>query len=100
MAQNYTPEELAEMSGEAAYRSPRGLELNEILINGDGDIVENSDGTYTKKGGYFRKRILVGRKNNDEKPEEVNLGGEVSIIFLKIRRRLVERGDKGVMVRS
>jgi hypothetical protein len=68
------------MSGESTYRAPRALELNELSLNGDADAVE-VDGKLERKGGYFRKRILVDRKNKDEKPEEINLGKSISVVF-------------------
>jgi hypothetical protein len=91
---------LSELSGESTYRAPRSLEVNEVSLNGDADVKEIAPGKFERKGGYFRKRILVGRANRDEKPEEVNLGKTVSVVFLKIRRRLVERADKGEIIRS
>jgi hypothetical protein len=91
--------DLAAMSGESVYRSPRPLELNEVLINGNADIKEVSPGKFEREGGYFRKRLLVG-KARDVKPEEVNLGKSVSVVFLKIRRKLVERTQGGDIVRS
>jgi hypothetical protein len=90
----------ASMSGESTYRAPRPLELNEVSLNGDAEIVEEANGTYTKKGGYFRKRLLVSRANRDQKPEEINLGNTVDVVFLKIRRRLIERGQNGEILRS
>lgn len=87
------------MSGEATYRGPRPLELNEVSLNGDGDVKQIAPGKFEPKGGYFRKRILIG-KPQDEKPEEINLGSTIKVVFLKIRRKLVERGDKGAIVRS
>lgn len=86
-------------SGEGAYRSPRLLQLNEILINGDADVNEVEPGKFERKGGYLRKRVLIGAPR-DQKPEEVNLGQSANLIFLKIRRKLVERGEKGKVVLS
>jgi hypothetical protein len=90
----------AAMSGETNYQSNRLIELNEVLLNGDGDGEEGADGKFVRKGGYFRKRVLVGHAKRDEKPEEIDLGPNVSIAFLKIRRKLVERVDKGEIIRS
>lgn len=94
--ENFNP---AEASGEQNYKGTPGLTLNEVSINGDGDVEETTPGKFVRKGGYFRKRVLVGRPK-DEKPEEVNLGEAPRLVFLKIRRTLVERGDKGKVVRS
>ena len=91
---------LSELSGESTYRAPRSLEINEVSLNGDADVKEIAPGKFERKGGYFRKRLLAGRTNRDEKPEEVNLGKSISVVFLKIRRRLVERADKGEIIRS
>jgi hypothetical protein len=98
MSNEYTEQDLAEASGESTYRAPRTLELNEVSINGDADAIE-VDGKLERKGGYFRKRILVG-KPRDQKPEEVNLGTTIQLVFLKIRRKLVERANKGEIVCS
>ena len=99
MNTNYNETDLAAASGESTYRSARALELNEVSINGDADARE-VDGKLVRKGGYFRKRILAGRTKKDEKPEEVNLGAPIKVVFLKIRRRLVERTSKGEIVCS
>jgi hypothetical protein len=92
--------DLAELSGESDYRQPRTLELNEVSLNGDADVTETSPGKFDRKGGFFRKRLLVGRTNRDLKPEEQNLGASVRLVFLKIRRKLVECADKGEIIRS
>lgn len=88
-----------EASGESAMSGSRPLQLNEVSLNGDGSAKQVSPGKWEQKGGYFRKRILIN-KPKDAKPEEVNLGETVSVVFLKIRRRLVERGKDGEIVRS
>jgi len=98
MTTNHTDKDYAEASGESTYRAPRALELNEVSINGDADARE-VEGKLVRKGGYFRKRVLVGKKK-DEKPEEVNLGAPIKVVFLKIRRRLIERTSKGEIVCS
>ncbi len=86
-------------SGESTYRAPRALELNELLINGDAEVEEVSPGQFIRRGGHFRKRLLVG-KGRDQKPEEVKLGDRVQVIFLKVRRKLVQRGDLGKILYS
>src|SRR4051812_31044401 len=86
-------------SGESAMRGARPLELNEVSLNGDGGATQDSAGNWKPNGGYFRKRILVG-KPKDQKPEEIDLGANIDVVFLKVRRRLVERGDSGKIVRS
>jgi hypothetical protein len=94
-----TPFDPSVASGESNYNAPRPLELNEVMLNGDGDVNEVTPGKFERKGGYFRKRLIVGNPKG-EKPEEVNLGTEVRLVFLKIRRRLVQRGADGKIVRS
>jgi hypothetical protein len=86
-------------SGETAVRGVRSLELNEVSLNGDGSVTETAPGKYVRKGGHFRKRLIVGAPK-DTKPEEVQLGDSVKVVFLKIRRKLVERGKDGKIVRS
>lgn len=76
-----------ELTGQSNYQSRDRLVLNEVLLNGD--------------KGYLRKRIWVGRtRDQQEKPEEIDLGKETKVIFLKIRRKLVERGRDGSITRS
>ncbi len=77
----------------------RGIVLNEVSLNGDGEAKEVSPGTFQRVGGFFRKRLLVGNPK-DQKPKEIELGKEINVVFLKIRRKLVERGEKGKIVRS
>lgn len=86
-------------SGESAMRGNRPLELNEVSLNGDGSAKEVSPGKWKRTGGYFRKRIIIGAPK-DTKPEEVNLGEQIDVVFLKVRRRLVERGKDGKILRS
>src|SRR3954468_10285871 len=86
-------------SGESAMRGSRPLELNEVSLNGDGSAKEITPGNWQRQGGYFRKRILIGNPK-DQKPQEINLGGTINVVFLKVRRRLVERAKKGEIVRS
>jgi hypothetical protein len=86
-------------SGESDMRRGSRLELNEVSLNGDGSAKEVSPGKWERKGGYFRKRVLIGA-TKDQKPEEIDLGKEIQVVLLKIRRRLVERGKDGEIVRS
>lgn len=93
--------ELADAAGESHWRRVAPLELNEVSLNGDGAVDEVSPGNFVRKGGFFRKRILASRRNRNEKPEEINLGGSITIVFLRKRRKLVERGGTdGKIVRS
>lgn len=88
-----------EASGEAAMQGGRALELNEVSLNGDGSAKEIAEGKWERGGGFFRERILIGNPK-DQKPEEINLGKSIRVVFLKIRRRLVERGKDGKIIRS
>lgn len=87
-----------EASGHADSRTAEPLILNKVSLNGDGDA-EEIDGKLVRKGGFFRKTILINAPK-DEKPEEINLGTEVTLVFLKKRRKLVERGAEGKIIRS
>lgn len=93
--------ELAEAAGETHWRRVAPLELNEVSLNGDGSTDEVAPGQFVRKGGYFRKRILTGNRNRNEKPKEENLGAPIKIVFLRKRRKLVERGGTdGKIVRA
>lgn len=70
--------------------------LDTLSLNGDAEIVEKSAGVFEPKGGFYRLTKNTTAKKG-EKPEEVKLGKEVKVIFLKVRRALQERsGDKMV----
>jgi len=71
---SYTKEELVEMSGEKAYRKPKSLQLNTITFNG-------------KEGKFVFTDILSGR-GADNKYTKKDLGTQVELVFLKIRRIL------------
>lgn len=77
---------------------PRALVLDLLSLNGDAEIVEGLDiasgqPTYRTNGGYYRLLKMTKAKKG-EKPEEVKLGPEVDIVFLKVRRSLQERNAK------
>jgi hypothetical protein len=91
--------ELAEASGEQHWNQVRPLELNEVTLNGDADATEVNR-KLERKGGYFRKRVYVGHRDRNQKPEEMNLGKSLELVILRKRRKLVERGEKGKIVRS
>jgi hypothetical protein len=84
-------DELAEAAGETHWRRVAPLELNEVSLNGSG-AMKQVDGKMEPAGGYFRKRILTGNRNRNEKPAELDLGKSIKIVFLRKRRKLVERG--------
>lgn len=74
-------EQMAEMSGENAYRKPKGLVLNTVTFDG-------------KRGVYIYKNIKKG-KNSEGKFDKESLGEQVDLVFLKIRRILSKfRKDK------
>ena len=80
------------------YRAPRTLELNEVSLNGDADAIER-DGKLDPQGRIL-PQAHPRRQPRDQKPEEVNLGTPIKVVFLKIRRRLVERTSKGEIICS
>lgn len=93
--------EMADAAGETHWRRVAPLELNEVSLNGSGATQRTEQGTYEPAGGYFRKRILTGNRNRNEKPEEINLGQTIQIVFLRKRRKLVERGGTdGKIIRA
>jgi hypothetical protein len=59
MSETFDP---AAVSGESSLRGARPIERNEVLLNGD-----------DRDGGFFRKRILIGRTDRNTKPEEIEL---------------------------
>lgn len=67
---------MARKSGEQDYRKPKKLILNEIKINGT--------------EGKFVKTLFTKPKDANGKYEQQELGSEVEIVFLKIRRKLTE----------
>ncbi len=82
-----TPEEILKATGQSNPQSTPRLILNEVLLNGD------------EQSGNYRKRIWVDKKD-DAKPEDIDLGNQIPTVWLKIRRKLVERGRDGQILRS
>lgn len=75
---------LKEMSGERDIAPV--LKLNEIRING-------------QTGQFMYKDILAGRNEETDKFKEEAIGTSISLVFLKIRRRLVQyRKDKKLLI--
>lgn len=92
-------DELKAMSG-ADMSSASLPKLNQILINGSADAVEDEEtGKLERPKAYYRKRLILTAEK-DKKPDEEDIGDPINVTFLKIRRKLVERGDKGQIVRS
>ena len=81
---------LQEMSGEKKF-APK-LVLNEIRLNGQ-------DGKFYYKNVLGGLKEVAGDVDMKERYEETELGDEVSLIFLKIRRKLVwfRKGKKSVV---
>lgn len=97
MTQKYTNEELKAMSGaETTASLPK---LNQILINGDAKPVKGKKGELVRPEPYYRKRLLLSAER-DTKPEEDNIGSDVTVVFTNVRRKLIERGDGGEIIRS
>lgn len=92
----FNPEEA---SGANNYGGARALELNQVSLNGDAEAKEVEPGKFVRVGGYFRKALIL-EAAKDQKPEEQKLGNPISVVMLKIRRKLVERGQDGKIVRS
>jgi hypothetical protein len=93
--------ELTDAAGETHYRRTPPLVLNEVSLNGSGSLKQTAEGKMEPAGGYFRKRLYAGHRNRNEKPEEENLGNSIKIVFLRKRRKLVERGGTdGSIVRA
>lgn len=75
---------LKEMSGERDVAPV--LKLNEIRVNG-------------QTGQFMYKDILSGRNEETDKFAEKEIGPEANVVFLKIRRRLVQyRKDKKPLI--
>lgn len=70
----YTKEEMAEMSGEKAYRKPKSMQLNTITFNG--------------KDGHFVFTDILAGKDINGKYQKKDIGKHVEVVFLKIRRIL------------
>lgn len=81
-----TPEEIIAATGQTNLNSAPRLILNEVLLNGD------------EASGNYRKRIWVDK--GEGKPVDEDLGNEIATVWLKIRRKLVERGRDGGIIRS
>lgn len=77
---------LSQYSNESQYRRPPKLILNEVRISGT--------------DGVFQKTLLREKKELNEQYGVEDLGKEIKVVFLKIRRKLVEYTKKDGFVRS
>ena len=96
-----TPEQLARLKAQSGGTS-NGVALpvlNRISLYGNADAVEDDKGNLVRPKISYRKQIFVG-KASDQKPESVDLGSPIEVIFVKSRRRLVERDSQGFQVMS
>jgi len=80
-----TKEELAVATGEAQYNKPQLLKLKSLKLNGD--------------KGVFTLTHLDGQKGEDGRYKKEEIEGPVEVVFLKVRRRLIEASRDG-LVRS
>lgn len=74
---------MAQMSGEENFNQSPKLPLNVIRFNG-------------KKGRFSLVKLLEPKERTEkgERHPEVDLGESVSVVFLKVRRKLVEKRTK------
>lgn len=78
-----TPEEIAQMTGEAQYRKPQLLKINSLKLNGE--------------TGKFVLTHLTEPKGEDGRYVKEEIDGSVELVFLKIRRRLIEASRDGIV---
>ena len=64
------------MSGEKAFSRPKAMVLDEIKVNG--------------QAGHLTKVHFTKDKKKDEKTPTEDIGKEVKVVFLKVRRKLSE----------
>lgn len=97
-----TEEQIARLNAQAGTASGNGVRLpvlNRVSLNGNADAIEDAKGNLKRPDISYRKQIFVG-KEDDAKPENVDLGAPLEVIFVKSRRRLVARDSKGFQVMS
>ena len=73
--------------------------LNRIQLNGEVEREEGKDGTEKRIKPYYRKIIFVG-KDQDAIPVKENIGSDIELRLVKIRRKMVARDDTGKTVLS
>ena len=97
-----TEEQLARLKAQSEPAATGGIKLpvlNRIRLNGNADAVEDEKGNLVRPPISYRKQIFVG-KESDQKPETVDLGAPIEVIFVKSRRRLVARDSQGFQTMS
>lgn len=77
--------ELAQKTGATNYQKSPRLILDEIRLNG--------------KDGIFKAKKLTEPKDEEGKYKQVDVGKEFSVVFLKVRRQLIEVGSEGAWTR-
>lgn len=81
-----TPEQLAEMTGEGQYRKSKLLTLKSLKLNGD--------------DGAFYITHLDEPKREDGKYRKEKIVGVPEVVFLKVRRRLIESSKDGLVLQT
>ncbi len=96
-----SPEALARLKEQSGVNAggTRLPVINRVALNGDADAVENEDGTMARPPINYRKMLMVGKDSKD-KPETVDLGAPIEVLFVKVRRRLIARDSQGFQVMS
>lgn len=97
-----TPEQLERLKAQSATPAAGGVKLpvlNRVSLNGNADAVEDKKGNLVRPPISYRKQVFVG-KEDDAKPETIDLGSPVEVILVKSRRRLVARDSQGFQVMS
>jgi hypothetical protein len=101
-ATTLTEEQLARLKAQSEPAAAGGIKLpvvNRVSLNGNADAVEDEKGNLVRPPISYRKQIFVG-KEADQKPETVDLGAPIEVIFVKSRRRLVARDSQGFQTMS
>lgn len=78
-----TKEELAIATGEAQYKKPQLLKLKSLKLNGD--------------SGKFMLTHLDEEKGDNGRYRKEEIDGPVEVVFLKVRRRLIEASRDGLI---
>lgn len=84
--------DLASMSGETTYKTVSLPVYDEITLNGN-------DGTYWARFKTKPKVKQLDELTNETKEvyEKAELGGKIELVWLKLRRQLVEKTQEGVV---
>jgi hypothetical protein len=104
-----TPEERIQLTDEqkARLKAQSGMAaggirlpvLNRISLNGNCDAVEDEKGNLVRPPVTYRM-MMMKTAEKDVRPENVDLGSPIEVIFVKIRRRLIARDSKGFQTMS